>query len=147
MRIIAVAVIFALGACTSAQITQTLSEANKAMEGTTAPSTMQVGQGLKEALTKAIETGANQLSQVDGYYQNAQIRIPFPPEVSKVETKLRQIGMGKEVDRFIMTMNRGAEEAAKGAKPIFIHAINQMTFEDAWGILKGEPDAATQYLK
>ncbi|MFM8834711.1 MAG: DUF4197 domain-containing protein, partial [Cytophagales bacterium] len=33
------------------------------------------------------------------------------------------------------------------AKPIFIAAIRQMTIEDAWGILKGQPDAATQYLK
>jgi len=46
-----------------------------------------------------------------------------------------------------MTLNRGAEDAAKEAKPIFISAIKAMTIQDAWGILKGEPDAATQYLK
>ena len=55
--------------------------------------------------------------------------------------------MGSEVDRFVMTLNRGAEEAAKEAKPIFISAIKSMTIQDAWGILRGEPDAATQYLK
>ena len=48
----------------------------------------------------------------------------------------------------ILALNRGAEEAAKEAKPIFITAIKSMTIQDAWGILKGEPrDAATQYLK
>ena len=46
-----------------------------------------------------------------------------------------------------MTLNRGAEDAAKEAKPIFISAIRSMTIQDAWGILKGEQDAATQYLK
>jgi hypothetical protein len=46
-----------------------------------------------------------------------------------------------------MTLNRGAEDAAKEAKPIFISAIKSMTIDDAWGILKGEQDAATQYLK
>jgi hypothetical protein len=51
------------------------------------------------------------------------------------------------VDKFVMTLNRGAEDAAKEAKPIFIAAIKQMTIDDAWAILKGEPDAATQYLK
>jgi hypothetical protein len=51
------------------------------------------------------------------------------------------------VDRFVLTLNRGAEDAAKEAKPIFISAIKSMTIQDAWGILKGEPDAATQYLK
>src|SRR6187551_3536807 len=57
------------------------------------------------------------------------------------------MGLGGEVDRFVMTLNRGAEEAAKEAKPIFISAIKQMTIDDAFGILKGEPDAATQFLK
>jgi hypothetical protein len=44
-------------------------------------------------------------------------------------------------------MNHGAENAAKEAAPIFVNAIEQMTFDDAWGILKGQPDAATQYLR
>ena len=60
---------------------------------------------------------------------------------------MRQIGAGDQVDKFIMTLNRGAEDAAKEAKPIFITAIKSMTIDDAWGILKGQPDAATQYLK
>jgi hypothetical protein len=55
--------------------------------------------------------------------------------------------LGSEVDRFVMSMNRGAEDAAAQAKPIFIDAVKAMTIEDAWGILKGQPDAATQYLK
>ncbi|MCZ8216884.1 MAG: DUF4197 domain-containing protein, partial [Cyclobacteriaceae bacterium] len=55
--------------------------------------------------------------------------------------------LGNDVDRFIMTLNRGAEEAAKEAKPIFMEAIKQMTIEDAWGILKGEDNAATNYLQ
>jgi hypothetical protein len=46
-----------------------------------------------------------------------------------------------------MTLNRGAEDAAKEAKPIFITAIRSMTVQDAWGILRGNNDAATQYLK
>jgi hypothetical protein len=107
----------------------------------------QVGQGLKEALTQGISKGADALSQADGYFKNSEIKIPFPPDAKKVEDKLRAIGMGNDVDRFIMTLNRGAEDAAKQAKPIFVDAIKQMTIEDAWGILKGQPDAATQYLK
>ena len=57
------------------------------------------------------------------------------------------MGMGSEVDRFVLALNRGAEDAAKEAKPIFVSAIQKMTIDDAFGILKGEPDAATQYLK
>jgi hypothetical protein len=44
-------------------------------------------------------------------------------------------------------LNRGAEDAASKAKPIFIAAIKQMSFADAWQILTGGKGAATSYLK
>lgn len=140
---------FILGACTTAQINQTLGEVNKAL-GTptnTTPTTEEVGGGLKEALINGISKGSDLVSITDGYFKNPEIKIPFPPDVKKVEDKLRQLGFGNKVDDFVMTLNRGAEEAAKEAKPIFISAIKQMTIQDAWALLKGEPDAATQYLK
>ena len=142
-------ILFAIlcGACTSAQINQTIGDVNKAMGAETPLTTAEVAEGLKEALIKGISTGSDLASQVDGYFKNPEIKIPFPPEVKKVEDKLRQIGLGNEVDKFVMTLNRGAEDAAKEAKPIFITAIKAMTIQDAWGILKGEQDAATQYLK
>ncbi len=136
-----------LSSCSSTQVNQTLGEVNKALELEQPLSTAEVGEGLKEALIKGISTGSDLASQLDGYFKNPEIKIPFPPEAKKVEDKLRQLGFDKDVDRFIMTLNRGAEEAAKEAKPIFITAIKSMTIQDAWGILKGEEDAATQYLK
>lgn len=139
--------IFLYAGCSSSQISQTLGEVNKALELEQPLSTAEVGEGLKEALIKGISNGSDLASRVDGYFQNPKIKIPFPPEAKKVEDKLRQLGFDKDVDRFIMTLNRGAEEAAKEAKPIFVTAIKSMTIQDAWGILKGEPDAATQYLK
>lgn len=109
--------------------------------------TEQVTAGLKEALVKGISQGSNQASKVDGYFGNPEIRIPFPEDVQKVADKLRDIGLGDQVDKFVKTLNRGAEEAAKEAKPIFVDAIKEMTVQDAWGILKGSDDAATQYLQ
>jgi hypothetical protein len=133
--------------CTSAQINQAISDANKVVNGDKPLTTAEVAAGLKEALVNGISKGADQVSQLDGYFKNPEIKIPFPPDVKKVEDRLRQIGLGGEVDKFVMTLNRGAEDAAREAKPIFIAAIKQMTIDDAWSILKGEPDAATQYLK
>ena len=132
--------------CTSAQINQAISDANKTLGGDQSLTSAEVAEGLKEALIKGITTGSDQASKLDGYFKNPQIKIPFPPEVKKVEDKLRQIGLGGEVDKFVMTLNRGAEDAAKEAKPIFITAIKSMTIQDAWGILRGDRDAATQYL-
>lgn len=134
-------------ACTTAQINQTLNEVNKVMATDKPLTTAEVGEGLKEALVNGISKGSDRVSQLDGYFKNPEIKIPFPPEAKKVEDKLRQIGMDKQVDEFIVTLNRGAENAAKEAKPIFISAIKQMTIEDAWGILKGNENAATNYLQ
>jgi hypothetical protein len=147
MKRTAIVLSFVLAGCTSAQINQTIGEVNKSLGTEKALTTEEVASGLKEALIKGISNGSDIVSQVDGYFKNPEIKIPFPPEVKKVEDKLRQIGLGGEVDKFVMTLNRGAEDAAKEAKPIFITAIKQMTIQDAWAILRGEPDAATQYLK
>jgi hypothetical protein len=142
-----VSLIVIAGACTSAQINQTIGEVNKTLGKEQPLTTGEVAEGLKEALIKGTSMGSDQASRLDGYFKNPQIRIPLPPEIQKIESKLRQVGLGDEVDKFILTLNRGAEDAAKEAKPIFINAIKQMTVQDAWGILKGEDDAATAYLK
>lgn len=147
MKKLFIGIVLILGACTSAQINQALSDANKALGGDKPLTTAEVSEGLKEALIKGISNGSDLASQLDGYFKNPEIKIPFPPDVKKVEDRLRQLGLGDEVDKFVMTLNRGAEDAAKEAKPIFIAAIKQMTIDDAWAILRGEPDAATQFLK
>lgn len=109
--------------------------------------TTEVTKGLKEALTQGTNKSANLVSQIDGYFKNPEIKIPFPPDVQLVETKMRALGMGAQVDEFVLSVNRAAEDAAKQAAPIFVSAIQKMTIEDAFGILKGAPDAATQYLQ
>lgn len=144
-KFILIAVI--LSACSSAQVNQTLGDLGKVGTSGQALTTQEVAEGLKEALIKGISNGSDQLSALDGYFKNPQIKIPFPPDVKKVEDRLRQIGLGDQVDNFVLTLNRGAEDAAREAKPIFITAIRSMTIQDAWAILKGNDDAATQYLK
>ncbi len=101
---------------------------------------------LKDSLSRGISKGALIASAKDGYYGNLRLKIPFPTEVQKVEEALRKIGFGKDVDRFVMQLNRGAEKAAAKSKPIFIKAITSMTIRDAFDILNGAEDAATQYL-
>jgi len=136
--------LFMLGPCTSTDILQAV---NDVMETPPALSESDVAAGLKEALVKGTGTGTATASKLDGYFKNPRLRIPFPPKITKVETKLRQLGMNSLVDDFILSLNRGAEKAATEAKPIFVDAITSMTVKDAWGILKGEDDAATNYLR
>ncbi len=103
--------------------------------------------GLKEALTVGTNNSTSMSSKLNGFYQNAQIKIPFPTGTKNMESTLRSIGMGKQVDKSILTMNRAAETATKEAAPIFINAIKGMTITDGLTILKGNDDAATNYLK
>jgi len=112
-----------------------------------APSNEEVIAGLKEALTIGGEKASTSASAVNGYYKNPKIKIPFPPEAKSMEKKLRSMGMKKQVDKFILTMNRAAEEAAKKSAPIFGNAVKQMTITDGVNILKGADTAATGYLR
>ncbi len=106
----------------------------------------QVGQGLKEALTIGITEGANLLSQQDGYYKSLY-KILLPEEARKVTSRLQSIpGFSAVEEEILEKINRGAEDAAKKAAPIFVDAIKQMTFVDATNILMGDKNAATTYL-
>ena len=103
--------------------------------------------GLREALTVGTNNSTALTSKLDGFYKNPEIFIPFPPEVIKVKEKVEALGMKKQVDEFVMTMNRAAETASKEAAPIFIGAIKEMTIADGFTILRGADNAATNYLK
>lgn len=107
----------------------------------------EVTDGLKQALTIGSQNAAGSASKTDGYFRHAVIKIPFPAEAKKMESKLRSLGMNKQVDEFIMTINRAAEEAAKEAAPIFVNAVTSMTISDGMNILKGKDTAATNYLR
>ncbi|EIM77221.1 hypothetical protein A3SI_08094 [Nitritalea halalkaliphila LW7] len=107
----------------------------------------EVSTGLKEALIQGISKGADRASVQDGFWQNELIRILLPEDARRVESTLRQIGLGAEVDRALLSINRGAERAAQEAKPIFISAIRQLTIQDAFALLRGDQDAATQFLR
>ncbi len=107
----------------------------------------EVGRGLKEALSKGAEAAAAKVSATDGFFRNDAIKLLWPEDAKKVESKLRSMGMNKLCDDFTLSMNRAAEEACKKAAPIFIKAITSMTLKDAMGILRGSDRAATDYLQ
>ena len=122
---------------------------NKAKQAVTGSglSAADISAGLKEALTNGTNKGTAILSKVDGFFGNAAVKILLPPEAQKVESTLRSMGLGKQVDDAILSMNRAAEDACKSAAPIFVNAIKQMSFEDAANILRGSDTAATGYLR
>jgi len=103
--------------------------------------------GLKEALTVGTNKSSDKASKLDGFYKNPLIKIPFPKEAKQMESTLKSMGMSKDVDRFVKTLNRAAEDASKKAGPIFLKAITSMSISDGLKILKGSNSAATDFLK
>lgn len=103
--------------------------------------------GLKEALRVGTDSSSKKLGKPDGYFADAAIKILMPSEAQKVEKTLRSVGMGSLVDKAILSMNRAAEDAAKGVGNIFWNSIKQMSITDGLQILKGSDTAATGYLK
>jgi hypothetical protein len=130
--------------CTSQQIQSTLETiANAGEAGLT---NEEIGKGLKQALEFGISEGAQRLSQENGYYKSPY-KILLPEEARKVADRLQNVPGFNQVEEIILEkINRGAEDAAAKAKPIFVDAIRSMTFRDALDILTGNDDAATAYL-
>ena len=75
------------------------------------------------------------------------MKIPLPDSIKRVESGLRMVGMGKQADELVLSMNRAAEMAVKEATPVLTDSIKKMSVQDAKGILTGGDDAATQYFR
>jgi uncharacterized protein YpmB len=103
--------------------------------------------GLKEALSVGTDKAVKEVSSIDGYLANQAIKILMPEKIQKVADILAKVGYQKQVDDFILSMNRAAEKAAPQATSYFADAIKEMTFEDAKEILNGGDTAATDYFK
>lgn len=146
LLIVSTILVFLTG-CSSAQINKALKDAQDMLGTSSKPTTEEVVAGLKQALINGINIGAANASKANGYLGNPAIKIPLPPDIQNIESRLRQVGLGGEVDKFLETLNRGAEEAAKEAAPIFVNAIRSMTIRDAWDILNGSSNEATVYLE
>ncbi len=107
----------------------------------------EAGQGIKEALSQGVTNAVLNLNKQDGFFGSEIYKMLLPPDALKAEKALRNLGMGAQVDKAILAINRGAEDAVGFAKPIFVDAIKAMTLKDAVNIIKGDKDEATKYFK
>ncbi len=103
--------------------------------------------GLKEALNVGTEKAITSLSKPDGYLGNPMAKILLPDKIQKIAEVVAKLGYQKQIDEFILSMNRAAEAAAPKAIPLFADAIKTMSFDDARKILQGGDTAATRYFR
>jgi hypothetical protein len=107
----------------------------------------EAAQGIKEALAQGVTTAVLNLNKTDGFFGNEAYKLFMPQDAQKIVNTLRSLGMGSLVDKAVLAINRGAEDAVGYAKPIFVDAIKEMTLVDAINIVRGNNDAATNYFK
>lgn len=107
----------------------------------------EAGQGIKQALSQGLAGAVLQLNKQDGFFKDAFYKILLPPDAKKVENTLRDLGFNNLVDKAILQINRGAEDAAGFAKPIFAEAIRNMTLQDAIGLVRNGDTSATHFFR
>ena len=115
--------------------------------GVDALSSTDINAGLKEALTRGADAAVAQLGQKDGFFGNSALKIPLPPSLQKAEKAMRMLGMGKQADELVLSMNRAAEAAVPEAKTLLVDAVKEMTLEDAKSILTGGKTSATDFFR
>ena len=106
----------------------------------------EIASGLRQALNFGIEKEVSKLTEEGGFFKNELVRITLPAELQQVDRTLRNMGLSSLADEGLRVLNRAAEDAVKEATPIFVGAVQEMTFADARNILLGNNTAATTYL-
>jgi hypothetical protein len=121
--------------------------AGQAVAGVADISNADAVSGLKQALNDGSAAAVKLLGQENGYFGNAKVKIPLPPSLQKIESGLRMMGMKKQADELVLSMNRAAEAAAPEAKQLLVDAVKKMSVQDAKAILTGGDTAATDYFR
>lgn len=96
---------------------------------------------IKQTLSISADRATSKLSTSGAF------DLPLPASVASVARNLERVGLGRYVDQVRDAMNRGAENAAAQAAPVFKNAIQEMTVTDALGIVRGGNTAATDYFR
>ncbi len=116
-------------------------------QGSGALTSFEINAGLKQALEIGANNVAGRIGVTDGYFGDAQIRIPLPGRLGELQSQLSQIGLSGPLDDLQLRMNRAAEASVPQAKKLIVSAVTSMTIDDALGILRGGDTAATDFLR
>ncbi len=133
---------FLLGSC--AEMSRVLESGGTSSASPTQPA---FARAVKESLELGSVRASDLLSRKGGYSNHPVYRITLPQQVQPIASRLRQFGLGGQLDRVEVLMNQGAEQAAAEAKAVFIDAVRAMTITDALGIVRGPETAATDYFR
>ena len=110
-------------------------------------SNQEASSGMKDAIRQGAEKAVDLLGRQDGFLGNPKVKIPLPDGLRQVESGMRLLGMKKQADELVVSMNRAAESAVPEAKALLADAVRTMSVMDAKQILTGGDTAATEYFR
>lgn len=99
------------------------------------------------AIKQLLQLGAQNNFLTGAFSKEAVMTTVFPEGVRKVLNTVQMLGLTNEVDRFTTTLSTASEKAAQASIPVFVTAIDNMTFSDAMRIVKSGGTSATDYLR
>jgi hypothetical protein len=97
---------------------------------------------LKQMLEMGVQSSVN--STFD--QQNILASI-FPESVRKTLNTVQQLGLSRDLDQFTVTLAKASRESAERSVPVFLSAIDRMSFTDAIHIIKSGGTAGTDYMR
>ena len=103
--------------------------------------------GVRAALERGAGSAVAKLGVDNGFLGNPQVRIPLPPELAKVESRMRLFGLGPQADSLVAAMNHAAEQAVPQAKDVLLGAVKSMSVTDAKNILSGGDQSVTNFFR
>lgn len=107
----------------------------------------EAARGIREALGQAAMAATSRLAQHNGFWGNAEVRIPLPGMLGTAQRTLKGFGMSAPLDSLQESLNRAAETTMPQAGRLFLDAVRTVTIADAIEIVRGPQDSATRYLR
>ena len=102
---------------------------------------------LHDILKRGMRETCDALSAAGGF-SSSNVRIPVPPEVVPVVSKLQMVpGVGQKADDFVEKMNIAAEQAVRESKAIFLKAVDKVKPTDVLNVLSSGERAGAELLR
>lgn len=98
------------------------------------------------ALKQMLALGARE-SVTGSFGKDAVMTTLFPESIRKALNTAQQLGLTPEIDRFTTTLGTAAEKTATTSMPVFLNAIDALSFTDAVRLVKSGGTSATDYLR
>ncbi len=104
-------------------------------------------QATKDILREAIDSAVFEVSQVNGFYHQPELRIDIPDQVKGIEKISKKLNAELFWHDFELGLNRAAEVAAPKAGVLMKDALKDLKFEKKPEQILSEEGSLTEYFR